>query len=381
MTRRQEALLILAQFFLQLGDEARRLTALEFRDREKGLELTAALLGGRIRADLNWNASKTAVRLLRSGEAERAAAAAARRARLIGAELLFCGEDGYPLRLAELEQPPPVLFVRGNSAVLSNPTGVISMVGSRRASALGLSFAGRAAAAAAARGLTVVSGLALGTDAAVHTAVLAEGGLTAAVLASGPDSFTPRTNAALGRRILEKGAVVTEMSPGTQAMPWVFPLRNRIIAGLARRVVVFEAASGSGSTITGELALQYGRALSVMPGRPGDPLTAGGLELLQLRGAELLTDVRDLFNGSAASGTSDAFAGLDPDLHRLALLLQEELPCTVDELPGRLGLREPGQIPVLLGSINLLVAHGLLQEDLFGRLQFITRVPDLPSVR
>lgn len=380
MTPRQAALLVLAQFFLDLNSEGRRLTALRLRSLPEDGELIEGLLAGRVVPGLGWELSPQALARLTSGATARAAREAERRAGLIGARLLFLGEEGYPEKLTETEHAPPMLFLRGSPEALVGGKGLISMVGTRRPSRLGRDFAAAVAGEVAAAGFTVVSGLALGTDAAVHEAALDAGGLTVAVLASGVDSLTPRSNARLGRRILEEGgAVLSEMAPGTSARPRVFPFRNRIIAGLASRVAVFEAARGSGSTITGEFAIEYGRPLHVMPGRPGDPLTAGGLDLLAHDGARPLTEAADLLG--ASQGLQDPFAALGPDLRRLAQLLRPELPCTVDELAPRLGLSAPEQVSVLLGSINLLMLHGVMQEDLFGRLQFSVRLPPDPPVR
>src|SRR5690625_3222172 len=381
MTPRQAALLILSQFFPALPGELRRTTIEQYRTGgDQEAEITSALLHDRPLPGLEGREAGQAVQArLASGALRQAAEEAARRAELVGARLLFLGDDDYPAELAKTQEAPPVLYVRGNARVLTGAAELISMVGTRRPTPLGVAFAARLARETVERGGIIVSGLALGIDAAVHEAALAADGVTVAVLASGVDSLTPRSNAPLGRRMLEQGAIISEMPPGTEARPRIFPFRNRIIAGIASRVAVFEAGRSSGSTITGEYGVRYGRKVFALPGRPGDPATAGGLDLLA-DGAKPLTGTAALLAGGSAALADDPFAGLDVDLRQLVNTLSSELPCTVDELPLRLGLTEPQQVSRLLGGINVLTVMGLVQEDLFGRLQF-TALPPEPAVR
>lgn len=333
-----------------------------------------ALADGAVDSLPGWDsAGSIAVQELRSGAARKRTTVIAERCRLAGISLLFRGGDGYPLRLLDLEAAPPVLYFRGSPAVLNDGPGWVAMVGSRRSTELGLRFARRSARELAAAGLTVVSGLALGTDAAVHQGALDAEGRTVAVLASGVDEFTPRSNSALGRRIIERGAVLSENPPGTRVQPWSFPDRNRIIAALAATVVILEAGVSSGTTLTAEAALELERTVFVMPGRPGDSATAGGLELLSRQDVRIFRSSADVLAFTPGAALQPQLTGPGADLMELAGLMAEHLPCRIDQLPDLLGLDR--QLPVLLGSINLLKMHGVLHEDAAGNLNLVAGLP------
>jgi DNA processing protein len=154
----------------------------------------------------------------------------------------------YPVALRTIFDPPPVLWTRGASSALNAPA--VAIVGARAASAYGLAVAARLAADLAAAGLVVVSGMARGVDSAAHRGALSVQGVTVAVLGSGADIIYPAENRLLARDIAASGAVISELVPGTPPLPHFFPLRNRIISGLARAVVVIEAGEKSGSLIT-----------------------------------------------------------------------------------------------------------------------------------
>jgi len=192
--------------------------------------------------------------------AEAALEAAGRRA----IRAVAWGRDGYPPLLAETPDPPVVLWVSGTVDVLALPS--VAIVGSRAASPYGLEVAERFASDLAGCGLAVVSGLARGIDSAAHRGALEGGGPTVAVLGSGPDVIYPPEHARLAKEITERGAVVSELAPGTPPRAFHFPLRNRIISGLSRAVVVVEAAERSGSLITAECALEQGREVMAVPG-------------------------------------------------------------------------------------------------------------------
>ena len=182
----------------------------------------------------------------------------------LGGELLVIGDARYPALLAQLADPPPVLSVLGQMAVLQQRA--VGIVGSRNASANGQTLAETLAEALARAGVVVVSGLARGIDAAAHAGAL-RGGATVAAVAGGLDVPYPPEHAGLQRQIAAGGAVVTEAPPGTQPQSRHFPRRNRIIAGLALGVVVVEAAPRSGSLITARLALEAGATCSPYPAR------------------------------------------------------------------------------------------------------------------
>jgi len=223
---------------------------------------------------------------LTNAERELAAATAA------GAQPLFTIEPGYPHALAQLEAPPPLLYVRGRLDTLS--ADMVAVIGSRQCSAAGLTMAQTLAAGLGAAGFIVASGLARGIDGAAHRAALSTG--TVGVLAGGIDHVYPPENRDLFEAIpASGGAIVTEMPPGYEPRAQDFPRRNRIISGIARGVVVVEANHRSGSLITARLAGEQGREVFAVPGHPLDPRAEGTNRLIK-EGATLITCVADVLD-------------------------------------------------------------------------------------
>ncbi len=192
-------------------------------------------------------------------------------------------DDRYPARLRQIHDPPPVLFVRG--MLVADDDVAVAVVGSRAVSPYGRRMARRLSAAFAARGVTVVSGLARGIDAVAHAACLEAGGRTIAVLGSGIDVIYPPEHRGMAEAIAGAGAVVSELPMGTKPDAENFPSRNRLISGLSRGVVVVEAAERSGSLITARVAGEQGRDVFAVPG-PVGAATAGTHRLLR-EGAKL----------------------------------------------------------------------------------------------
>ncbi len=221
--------------------------------------------------------------------------AAGRRA---GAQLLLLGDPAYPAALAGIADAPPVLWLRGRPARLSRP--MVAVVGARNASSLGGRMARKLAEGLGWHGFCVVSGLARGIDAAAHGAALKTG--TLAVMAGGIDVIYPAENAALAAAIADQGVLLSEQPVGMPPQARHFPSRNRIVSGLARAVVVIEAAEGSGSLITARNALDQGREVLAVPGHPLDGRAAGCNQLIR-DGAMLVRDVADIVEllGGAAS--------------------------------------------------------------------------------
>jgi DNA processing protein len=226
-----------------------------------------------------------AIKVCSRAEAEREFAAAQK----LGVVFVALGEPDYPRRLEMIDDPPPLLAVRGDASHLSRP--MIAMVGSRNASAVGIKFAERLARDLAAAGLLVVSGLARGIDAAAHRAAMAGG--TVAVLAGGQDCIYPAEHVGLLEALLDEGCAVSEMPMGWVPRGRDFPRRNRIISGLAVGVVVVEAARRSGSLITARRALEQGREVFAVPGSPLDPRAEGTNGLIK-DGATLVRNVDDV---------------------------------------------------------------------------------------
>src|SRR4029078_13169625 len=194
-------------------------------------------------------------------------------------------EPGYPDRLRVLHDPPlAVLGWRARPDALALPAPVAAIVGARKASDAGLLLAQQLAGAVADSGGVVVSGLALGIDAAAHRGALAAGGVTVAVLGCGVDVVYPRSNRAVFEQIREAGLLVSEYPPGTRPLTWRFPALTRLIAALADATVVVEARARSGALITADHALDLGRDVLAVPGAAGSAAAAGTNGLINAGG-------------------------------------------------------------------------------------------------
>lgn len=272
-----------------------------------------------------------------------------------GARLAAPGHDEYPPDLLALPDPPASLFLRGRSAA-GWPPGV-AIVGARRCTPYGLEVAAMLGADLAAAGLMVVSGAARGVDAAAHRGALAAGGPTAAVLGSGIDVPYPRRNRGLIEEIADRGVVLSEYPPGFPAEPRRFPARNRIVAALARGVVVVEGAAGSGSLITAEFAEDLGRDVMAVPGPVTGPLSEAPNALIR-DGAQLVTSARDvldaigMFRGSATPrrGSPPEATSPQPELpeeERRLLARVPGSPATVDAVASAAGIDPAGALRVL----------------------------------
>jgi DNA processing protein len=204
---------------------------------------------------------------------------------------LTLADDDYPELLRHLPDPPLALFTRGNRALLKKTA--VAMVGSRHASPYGLNAARHLAGQLSSAGIVVVSGLARGIDAASHEAALDAGGDTIAVLGTGIDVVYPRSHKKLFRAIEERGLIVTEFSPGMPPVSANFPIRNRIISGLAMATVIVEATGRSGSLITARTAAEQGRNVCAVPGTIFAAGAEGTNRLIQY-GAKLVHDVDDI---------------------------------------------------------------------------------------
>lgn len=250
------------------------------------------------------------------------------------------GDPGYPLPLAEIPGAPESLHVRGR---LPTDTAAVAVVGARECTRYGRRVAARLAADLARAGVVVVSGLARGIDATAHRATIGAGGCTVAVLPGGLDRPYPPRHAALAREIVRSGgALVTERPAGSEVAPWSFPRRNRIIAGLARVVVVVEAAERSGARITAGLAIDQGREVLVVPGPVTSPVSRGCHALLS-EGAHPCTDVADVLALLPAADLARLRAStpgrrqgrLRPEERRVLSALETASSATVDQLHVR----------------------------------------------
>ncbi|SDD23836.1 DNA processing protein [Paracoccus isoporae] len=242
---------------------------------------------------------------------EAAAAAELRAGHRAGARLLRFDDADYPPLLRQIADAPPVLWIKGNAAILRDPS--IAVIGARDASSLGLRMARGLARGLAERGLRIVSGLARGIDSAAHEASVKTG--TIAVMAGGIDVIYPRENRVLAATICDRGCLISEQPPGLAPVARHFPLRNRIISGLAHGVVVVEAAPRSGSLITARNALDQGREVLAVPGHPVDG-RAGGCNQLIRDGAILVRNADDVL--AALPELAPRLPGADPPATDLA---------------------------------------------------------------
>lgn len=264
-------------------------------------------------------------------------------ARAIGARHIFLGEADYPPLLAELQDPPPMLLMMGDAGLARRP--VVGIVGARNASAVGRALAARMAAGLGEAGFVVASGLARGIDRAVHEGSLASG--TIGCVAGGLDIAYPPEHAELQPAIGRDGLLISTLPPGTEPQARHFPRRNRLIAGVARALVVIEAAAGSGSLITARLAAEAGRDVMAVPGHPSDPRSRGGNGLLK-DGAILVEDA------------ADVIAALSPFVPVAAPA--REKPRRVPELP-----LAPARAPAGAGDgelLELLTVSGIAVDEL-----------------
>ena len=286
----------------------------------------------------------------------------------LGVHIVPIGTDRYPPRLASIASPPPVLYCRGDPAVLDRAQ--LAVVGARAATRGGRGRARALARDLASCGLVVTSGLARGIDAAAHRGALDAGAPGVAVLATGPDRIYPRSNAELAGELAETGAVITERAPGTPPLPENFPRRNRLISGLSLGVLVVEASLRSGSLITARLAADEGREVFAVPGSVDSPLSRGCHALIR-DGAKLVESAVDVIEEFAHLGelqarsippelvAADASGDVGGRLGGLAWSVLDAVghdPVTIDQLVDHTGLT-----PDRLSSILLpLEIDGLL---------------------
>jgi DNA processing protein len=278
----------------------------------------------------------------------------------LGARYLILGQGLYPRLLAEMDDAPPLLMVKGQLALLDRLA--VAIVGARNASAAACRFARGLAHGLGQQGAVVVSGLARGIDSAAHDGALDSG--TIGVVAGGIDIFYPPENEERQKAIAERGLVLAEMPPGTEPRARHFPHRNRIISGISLGTVVVEAAPRSGSLITARLAAEAGREVMAVPGSPLDPRAQGCNQLIR-DGATLVQSAADVmeavrpFEGKVQSGPLPYEAPPAQDY--------ESALGTVEELLG------PSPVPVdeiirLSGAPSGAVQMALLELDLAGRL-------------
>jgi len=283
--------------------------------------------------------------------------------------VLTLADPQYPPQLLQTPDPPPLLYVKGNPDLLRRPA--LAIVGSRNATAQGQANAEAFARSLSEAGLTVVSGLAIGIDAAAHRGALAGAASSIAVLGTGADIVYPARNRALAHELAERGALVSEFALGTRALAANFPRRNRVISGLCLGCLVIEAAAASGSLITARLANEQGREVFAIPGSIHSPLAKGCHALIK-QGAKLVESAQDVLEelrwptrAPDARPRQGQEAPRDPRARRVLDALGGD-PCDSDTLAARSGLNA-AELLALLTQLELdgdvaLLPGGLIQR-------------------
>ena len=286
------------------------------------------------------------------------------------ASLVAWDDADYPAALLEIADPPPVFYCRGRRELLSRPA--LAIVGSRNATPQGCADAEAFAAALSAAGLTIVSGLAQGIDAAAHRGGLAGAARSIAIVGTGPDRVYPAANRDLAHVLAKDGLILSEFPPGTPARQHHFPRRNRLISGLARGVLVVEAALGSGSLITARMAAEQGREVFAIPGSIHSPFAKGCHRLIR-DGAKLVETAQDVLEELKlvpAAAAAPAAAGVpeDPTVPSVPGAVLKALgydPADVDTLSSRTGF----DAPTLLATLSALELDGRVAALPGGRWQ------------
>ena len=268
-----------------------------------------------------------------------------------GCRLLTWDEPAYPHLLREIYDPPPLLYVRGNVELLDRHS--IAIVGARRPTPYGNQMAERLARDLAERGLVIVSGLARGIDSSAHRGALASTrGATLGVLGNGIDVLYPKENRKLFQQIEERGAILSEFAMGTFPAPQNFPIRNRIIAGMALGVVVVEGAQYSGSLITARLAMEFSREVYGVPGNVTQPSSFGPNQLIK-QGAKLVTSWEDVVEELPTDIRAELLPVETTTAEERASLVQQGLSPSERTLYDLLGVDEARHVDELVATSGL----------------------------
>jgi DNA processing protein len=283
-----------------------------------------------------------------------------------GIGVLTSDDAAYPARLREIEQPPPVLFVRGEW--LPEDQIAVAIVGTRRVTAYGRQVTEQLSARLASAGITIVSGLARGVDQIAHSSALGSGGRSVAVLGSGVDRIYPPENRALAEKIMASGALLSDYPIGTAPESGNFPPRNRIISGLAVATIVVEAGETSGALITAEFAAEQGRDVFAVPGSILAPQSKGTNRLIQNGALPLLEaeDVLQVLHLEHAQQYRNARAVLPADeIEREVLSRLGSEPLHVDEIRGQTGL----PMEKISAALVMMELKGMVRQ--VGGMQYV----------
>jgi DNA processing protein len=286
------------------------------------------------------------------------------RMRQLRVRLVFQQDPEYPPRLAQIKYPPPLLYVCGS--IEPQDENAIAVVGSRHATAYGRRIAEQLAGGLARAGCTVVSGLARGIDAAAHRGALQAGGRTLAIMAGGLSAIYPPEHKELAEQITLAGALITEFNMRMEPLPVLFPMRNRIISGITRAVVVVEANRQSGALITAHHALEQNRDVFAIPGPVDSPTSGGTLQLLR-DGARLIRNADDLL---------EDMRGLPAPTHRAEMLAATAGGSLFDRGEPGVAISSASQPPAELAPKEPPVELDELQRRIWEFLNGASRSPD-----
>jgi len=291
--------------------------------------------------------------------------------RRIGCKLVNWQEPEYPQALLQIYDPPVMLYVHGDASILNGPS--ISIVGTRRPTLYGSQMAERLGRDLAAKGLTIVSGLARGIDAIAHTGATAVGGRAIGVIGTGIDVCYPKENKKLYAKVLERGAIISELPTGSHPAPENFPVRNRIIAGMPHGVVLVEGKQHSGSLITARLAMEFGREVYAVPGNVTQEVSFAPNQLIK-QGAKLVTSADDVIEElptpiraalvqaevvESAQRNLWAEESLNPSAKKIYELLNAEETVPIDELVEKSGLNSSE----VLATLFDLEMKGMIRQS------------------
>jgi len=277
-----------------------------------------------------------------------------------GARLILTDDEEYPIALHDLPDAPPLLFAIGTRLEPESPR--VAIVGTRRATAYGERIARALGSAVARAGATVVSGMAIGIDAAAHRGALDAGGSTIAVLGTGVDVAYPARHAGLHAQIGQLGTLLSEELPRTRATPGSFPKRNRLIAALAKVTIIVEAGEKSGALITASHALDLGRSVACVPGNIDSPQSAKSNELIR-DGAQVVLSIADvLVVAGLEQPADDRSPSISNPAEAAVWKAISDGPCDMDTLVNRTGLptRE------CVAAVSVLELRGAVECELSG---------------
>ncbi len=279
-----------------------------------------------------------------------------------GIALVTVRDEQYPGQLLHLHDPPPVLWSRGDWTALRDP--VVAVVGTRRATSYGRRVTREMVLALSRGGASIVSGMALGIDAAAHMAALEAGGQTIAVLGTGVDIAYPRAHTALLRDIATRGLVVSELPPGAHSDAGSFPRRNRVIAGLASLTIVVEAPVPSGALITSRCALEIGRDVAAVPGPIDSPQSYGTNELIR-EGAHPITTIAEALRLAGLNVPVRINPELVGENETRIWSALENTAVSLDELCGRVSL----PVAQCLSAVTALELRGIVECAITGEIR------------